>query len=405
MALLLASDPDAYAERLAASHDYDITVEVLDAEERVLTSARLLDGQINLQRDSTVRRTATLSLLDPNFELGLDTADVTGGATPNRFIRITHHVEVGNELVSVPCMVGPISQTSRTGPVIDVEVQDKTARAMYGTKPFRVAKGENAATAIRKIMATCTGEEKFRLASTSYRLPVAVNVGWAEESSPWTLCAKIASWARLRLYYSCDGYLTLAPRASVASWTFDAGNIVGDPTGVIDFAGVVNYARVTSTDEAGAVLRGARPPASHPLSPDAMGRNGVPFFLPALAEVDGVGTKPVRPSAKKGRKVSPRVWRKFASDLKSWQAKVRSAAQKAQQSADSLLEAGLGLDAAVSFNAVPVFHLDADDLVAVVTEAGPRTLTLDTASIPLCSGEMSVGTYRRVSKPPKGVSA
>lgn len=406
MAVLLAEDEVAYAARINGSHDYRIEVDVLDTEERVLVSAKLLDGQVNFQRESTVRRTATLTLLDPSHALGLDTGDITAGALfADRMIRVRHVVEVDGKDVAPTVIVGPVSQVSRTGAVIEVEVQDKTALAMLGSKPFTVPKGMNAAGAIYSILNNCTGEQHFRLIETAYRLPVSMSVGWADEASPWSVVTRIAAMAGLRVYYSCDGYVTLEPRTSTVVWTFNAANITSEVTAAVDLSDLVNYARVTSSDEANTVLRGAAPPADHPLSPQSLGRHGVNRYMPALAEVDGPGAKPVRPKAKKGRQLPYKVRKGFIDDMTEWRADVRSVQEMAQRSANSLLTAGLGVTSEVTFSAIPVFHLDAGDMVRVVTEAGPRVLRLEQASIPLTSGDMTVGFYRRVSRPPRGRAA
>lgn len=384
----------AYLERIAGPHDYDLFVDVLDMEENVLASATLLDGQINILPDADVRRTANLRLLDPDQSLGLDSGSVFRSALfADRMVRIRHSVNVPGfgDVVCTP-FVGPVQRLNRNGSTIDIECHDKTALTILGNRPLTVQKGRYAVDAIREIMETRCGETRFRFPQgTRMRLRRNYSVGWSDEASAWAVCSRIAWAAGLRLFYSCDGYLTLAPRSTSAVVEFEEDTLTSTVVGDHDFSGVINYARAEAGDK---IVRTATAPPEHPLSPQNLGRNGVPRYLPSLAEVDAPPDRPTKPGTKR-RKASKAQLNKYAQELEKWTAEVTTVRARAQATADSLLAAGLPQTAALSFPAVPVFHLDVDDPIRLNTEEGVATLRFSEATIPLVNGDMTVGSRRR----------
>lgn len=395
----------AYRERITASHDYDLLVDVLSMNEKPLYPAVLIDGQINIQRDAGVRRTGTLTLLDPDSGLNLDTGSPSKGALfANKMVRVRHVVDVpgfGN-VISTP-IVGPISRLNRNGATIDIEIQDKTALAILGCPPLTVTKGMNSVAAIVKIMRERTGEDRFRVPSgTRHRLTRNYSVAWPDESSPWAVCSAIARAAGLQLLYSCDGYLTLRPRLTQSVFEFGALNLTSAVSGDSDFAGFVNYARATAGDK---IVRTAEAPVDHPMAPGnaEFMRNGVKRYLPSLADVNDPGDRPERPGTKR-RKASKAQLKKFGIEMEKYATEVSTARALAQATANSLLAAGLPMNANLACSTVPAFHLDVDDPVKLTTPTDTTILPFSEASIPLVSGDMSLGLLRRVSRPGRRVA-
>ncbi|HKY57656.1 MAG TPA: hypothetical protein VJL80_06435 [Aeromicrobium sp.] len=384
----------AYHAHLLEPHDYDLFVDVLDMEENVLASADLLDGQINILADADVRRTASLRLLDPDHSLGLDAGSVYSSALfADRMVRIRHSVNVPGfgEVVATP-FVGPVVRLNRNGSTIDIECHDKTALTILGTRPLAAQKGRYAVDAIEEIMESRCGETRFRLPrGTRTRLRRHYAVGWSDEASPWAVCSRIAWAAGLRMLYSCDGYLTLTPRSTTPVFEFTEDALTSAVVGDHDFSGVINYARAEAGDK---IVRTATAPPEHPLSPQNLGRNGVNRYLPSLAEVDAPPDRPTKPGTKR-RKASKAQLNKYAQELEKWTDQVTTARARAQATADSLLAAGLPQTAALSFSAVPLFHLDVDDPIRLSTDEGVATLRFSEATIPLVSGDMTVGARRR----------
>lgn len=387
----------AYHERITSSHDYTLLVDVLTMNQVPVGPARLVDGQINLQRDAEVRRTATLTLLDPDHGLELDSGSPHAGAVfADRMIRVRHAVEVpGFGTVVATPFVGPIVKLNRNGATIDLECQDKTGLAILGTKPYTVTKGMNAIGAIVAVMRDCTGERHFRI-PTGSRILLNRNysVSWPDESSPWAVVSRIAWASGLQVFYSCDGYLTVRPRPTQAVFEFGERNLTSAPSGDHDFSGVVNYARATAGDK---IVKAAQAPSDHPLAPGNLGRNGVPRYLPALADLDAPDA-PAKPGTKR-RPASKAQKKKFAIAMEEYAAQVKSVSALAQATANSLLAAGLPMNANLAWSAIPVFHLDVDDPVLLSTGDGATILPFAEASIPLVSGDMTGGLRKVVSRP------
>lgn len=380
----------AYHRRIAGSHDYTLTADILDMEENVIGPTRVVDGQINILRDSVIHRTTTLTLSDPERVLGLDGDSVfAGSAAANRMIRIRHTVEVpGFGDVTCTPFVGPFVRVNRNDDTIDVEAQDKTGLCVNGSAPFVVPRGMNAMTAIRKIGTECLGETRFRLpAGVRFRLLKPYSVSWPDESSPWVRIQQIAHAAGMSAFYSSDGYLTVRPSPSTPMLEFGADGIPSTsvPTSDSDFSQIVNYARVEA-DKIIAVQNQDLIDATHPFSPTSLGRNGVPRYLPALAEQTGPGPEPQRPGTKSGgvrRPASKSEWSKYSQEAEDYEAAVRAARTKANATAVAMLNEGLTQQMNLNWSCVPVFHLDFGDRIRLTTDEGAATLKLTQATIPL----------------------
>jgi len=235
-------------------------------------------------------------------------------------------------------------------------------------------------------MAQGAGENRFRLPNGINRnVHKSYSTGWTSDSSPWVVASRIAAQLNMQLLYSCDGYLTLRHLPQHPNLTATGAAITSAPQTDFDATSVFNTVRVTgtlappkkkkTTKKAKAdqqqpttkITAVATAAPNHPLSPQRLGRNGVPRYLPDL--IDG-------------------------STYKSM--------AQARALAVTTLAQSLPLTTGVSFDMVPVFHLDSGDLIQAQTDAGRVVVRLETASIPIgSSGDMSVGVQRRVSRGPK----
>ena len=362
-----AADADAYRARLNSSHDFTIEVDVLDMDEHLLGQVQFLDGQVNFQRqarDSTngIARTGNLVVLDPADLLQVSL--LQGQAFGDKMIRPRHVLDVpGVGEVSVDCGVFVISQPQGDSFELTLELQDKTALAVRGTKPYTVKKGRNAVEAWVAILSDTTGERKFRVPTGSkIRLPRAVNVGWSDDASPWVACQEIADILGMEQLYSNDGYATLREELTAPVWTFDTDvNVTALPEGGYDWADAVNYVRV------GGGKKGAKPgvqdaPATHPNNAANLARHGVPRYLPFISD---------------------KTYKTYA---------------QRQAAANRLLARELPMNNDMSWPVIPVFHLDPGDPVRLNSPDGSTVLPLQEASIPLgVGGDMTVGATKVVS--------
>lgn len=371
----------AYFDRLFGSHDFAVTVEVLDMNERPQGVATILDGQVNLHDGGAIRRTASLTISDPEGALDFaDSSDWNPRALwADRMVRIVHAVNVpGVGLVRVVVFVGILSTIERSGAEVSVELQDKTALAVRGCPPMTVKKGMNAVDAIEKILRERTGEFRFRFPRASRRLHKPYSVGWEGEASPLAVCRRIARRELgMQLLWSADGYALLRKRPSKASLTVP--HVTGVPSSSADFTDLTNWVRVRGHQQSktknrkggGSVTTTSQPQAvarikpGRTLSPEWLARKGVPRYWPTLIEDDALRT-----------------------------------VKRAKQEAERQLAGTDRLQDAPAVTCVPFFHGDADDLVKFLTPEGSLTVRLGDCSIPLgVGGDMTIGTHRWVSRP------
>lgn len=391
----------AYHARIAGDHDYEITAEILDTEEHVVGPAQLIDGQIDIVRDTAVRRIARVTLSDPDRTLGLDSSSVfAGSAAANRMLRIRHTVDVpGFGDVTCTPFVGPILKPSRNGATLDIEAHEKTHLAITGEQPYTVPRGMNAMAAVRAIMHDRYGETRFRLPSgVRYRLRRPYSVSWPDESSGWVRVQQICHAAGLHAYYSCDGYLTAAPARSTPVLEFggDGVPITQAPAADVDFTQIVNYSRVEADKII--VVRKLEPSSTHPFSPGVLGRNGIPRHLASLTEISGPGAAPQRPGSKH-RPASKSEWAKYAQDVEKYDAATRAITSKATAIAQARLDEGLSQEVNLNLATVPVFHLDYNDPIRITTTEGSQVIRFTEGSIPLVTGDMTIGIVRQIARP------
>jgi hypothetical protein len=376
-----------YVATLFGHHDFAVYVDLVKLDGTPIRSVTdtVVDGQVNLQSGEAVQRTATFTFYDPDHSLHLDSDSPWEGAVwADRMVKVRHQVTVPTvgQVTAVP-FIGPVVKVSRDGDEVSVECQDKTCLAITGSTPVTAKKGTNAVAAIRRIMASATGEDKFRLPSGVNRnLHKSLSCGWHDDASPWVVCQRIANQLNMQLYYSCDGYLTLRRWPTAYAITAPGTVLTSQPAVDFDATQVANMVRVSGTlapPKKKATKKDGKPSierpatkvnavaqagAAHPLSPQRLGRNGVPRYLPII--IEGA------------------VYKSLA---------------QARELATETLSHDLMLTTGVTFDMIPVFHLDTGDLIVAQGPTGRVVVRLDTGSIPLSiSGDMSVGYQRNVSE-------
>lgn len=366
----------AYIARLFGSHDFSVEVQVLDMDEQPMGTAVLLDGQVNLHADATIRRTASLTISDP--EGAFDFADASGWSPramwADRLLRVRHTIDD----VTVTAFVGIPATIDRNGADVRIELQDKSALAARGCPPMTVHKGLNAVEAIERILRRRTGEFRFRFPKRKKRLSRAYSVGWDDESSPLAVCRQIARRELgMQLIWSADGYALLRNRPTRVALTIP--HATGTASMSADFTSMVNWVRVRghkksktrNKDGGGTVTTTQRPVAiarirkGRTFAPGRLARKGVPRYWPLLVDDDSL------------RKLDA----------------VKQRARDELRDSDQLGDAP-------AITCVPFFHGDADDWVKVnVPQEGEVRVRLGDCSIPLgVGGDMTIGTHRWVSK-------
>lgn len=363
-----AVDVAAYtAALLADRREIRIAVDVLDAEETPrgsLTSpeSRLVSGAINVDAAASPTRTCDLTLVDPQRTLRFEPANPAEGALyADSMISVTYGLRLADRSwVDVPVFRGPITKFARTGPDVTLAAAGKEslmlAPATAYKPPHQVDQHTETVEAIDRL-ARFFGERRLDLARISPPHHTTDKMSVAPKAEPWPVLQRLAHEATRQLYYTGAGVLRLRELPTKPVFTFGEDLITSEPALEWDMSDVRNLVSVSGDKGKPQV---ARPPATHPLSPDALGRNGTPRYLAEWLDAgkQGPGDR--------------------------------------QRMADKGLELRLRETLTVSFSAVPVPHLEEGDPVRIEWGDLVADFPMSKFTIPLTTDAMSVGTMSKV---------
>lgn len=368
----------AFHRALRSSHTRQTYVTLLDLNGNAIRSLNhvVLDGQVTVDMDAEVTRSLNLTLLDPDHSLDFDTDTPNDGALfADRMIRVHYSVlveELGRR-VSVPIFTGPITRMERNRDTIEVEAQGKEVLGMGAIwKPRSFRKGARKDVYIRQLLRDEAGENRLSIPRSNIRTAKTVNLG--RYSRPWPRAKAAANSMGMQLFYDGTGRAVLRHLPEKPVYTFRSGN-GGDVVSEIGVTyeltdNIVNTVVVRGQQQAkGRIEAQAVAPAQHPLSPRRLGRrskagNFVPRHMVEVIENDGIRTK-------------------------------KAAKQRAKKRLNNVLREAVE----VTFDTLPVPHLDPGDLVRVRTDDFTASFRLRQFTIPLgASGNptMSIGYLKRV---------
>jgi hypothetical protein len=370
-----AADLKLFHLGLCAHHSVKITMSILTLGHAYVgdLSAQLMDGQVTIDGDADVTRSLTCQLMDPDRVLQLDSTSPNDGALFfDRMIQVTYSVKSAllPRWVDVPIFTGPITKMSRTDEIINLEAMGKEKlvtppTVAYYSKTW--AKGLKRTAIATAIMHDYGGETKFTI--PDWPNVVTTPVTMTSESNMWALVQKMIGGRVTRhCFYDGRGILVARDMPKSSSYTFtsgNGGNITSRP--IVDYDGdnVINAVRVKGGDPKGkakAPVVTILAPATHPLSPKALGRNGKSRVILEVVDDDTVKT-------------------------------AAAAKQLAQTHLDTVLKQSVD----VKFDALVVPHLEPEDLYTLNTPEFSIQARARQFSIPLRSANMSVGTAKRVS--------
>lgn len=366
-----ASEYAAYVRTLRSTHERRVRVDLTTlsgGSMSDLSDVRILDGQVTVDGASDVTRSLSLTFFDPENVLDFDTDSPNNGALfLDRMVRVRYGVFVEDLDRWVDCTVfhGPITQLSRDGVKVNVEAQGKEALAMgntWGVRTFR--KGMRKHEVIRQILRDFAGENRFAISEFAGTLPSPLSLN--ADLTPWENARKVAAGMTRQLFYNGAGVCTLRAYPGSALYTFtdgDGGDLLSEVSASYS-ADIKNHIIVTgkkpTNKKKAAPKAAATAPNSSGLSPSRLGRNGVPRYIVERIQNNSV-----------------------------------TSVKEAREYAERILEDRLRNSVEVSFDALPIPHLDPGDLVSVRSEQGSFTFRLTQFTIPLVSGAMNVGYTAR----------
>lgn len=373
---LSVDDLRSFHAALRQSHLTRIQVDVLNRDEQViagLPKPYITSGAVNADMSAAATRSLEMTLVDPEGRLEFIPASPSdAGVFADNFLAVRRgiYVEELSRWVDVPIFWGPLTGVTRDGDEITVKAMGKESLALRPAvvwKPLTIKQRTTVEDAVKKILQG-QGEARFGLDTLSPQKRIPRPVSLARTTEAWKVCRKIVGSQNRQLYYDGLGRVRLRAFPGQPLYTFrsgEAGSITTKPKLDFDMSGLRNLILVLGVKPSGPGKRPhaiAQPPAEHPLSPQSLARNGKPRYL---VEV-----------------------------VKAKHARRRSQCQKI---ADRVLAEKLAAAVTISFEALPVPHLEEGDMVALEHDGVTYSFQLRQFTIPLTSDEaQSFGFLKRI---------
>lgn len=373
---LTALEQAAFHATLCTHHTITVSVYVQDLNGLYLSnvSDMLLDGQVNVDADADITRSLTATFMDRSHAMSFDSSSPDDGAL--YFDRMLHvdysvHVPALDRRVVVPVFEGPVTKFDRDGEQVGIEAQGKEVLGLNEIwRPLNIVKGANKVAAMRLILSSRAGETRFAMPTTTQTLPAAVALDRMAQA--WPAAVGIATGMTQQLFYDGSGTCRLRVAPSSPVYTFrDGPRVNANITSHVQLTKDAERIKNTVWVQGGLKLGGksgnasavAVAPKDHPLSPQALARNGQPRHFVEQIQEDTVRTD----------------------------AQARTLATSTLN--DRLLDV-----TDMTCNALPVPHLDPLDVVQIQTGAFTSNIRLRKFSLPLSvTADMSLGAIQRVS--------
>lgn len=366
---LSTADLRLFEASLVTSHQIKTVVQILDLDHRYLAdvSTRLIDGQVNCVFEDALTRSAQLTLIDPDAQIGFDTRSPSDNALyADRMIKIVYSVwsELLPRWVDVPLFCGPVTKVTRDDAILSVECQGKESlygepNMLWSAKTY--PKGTRLVALVQDLM-TRLGETKFdleALTATTVR-----DFSLTPETVPWQFAKSLIGNTARQIFYDARGVLRVRTAPTTPSFTFTSAHLTSVPKLDYDHSAIRNTVLFKGATPEGKpqIVAKAYLPSTDPSSAMALGRAGKPRYLVEVVEDDAVNTQ-------------------------------AAANARAVAELNLVKTSGVGFD----FDSFPVPHLELCDWFHLNTREASINLRADQFAIPLRAGAQSNGTIRKLS--------
>lgn len=270
---------NALIATLAKDHLIDVSVRILTTEHKHLGSiTEILGGQVNIDMAADVTRQLQLSFVDREGVIRVDTSD--GRPELRRMIQVHYKVRVGDEWVSIPIFTGPITSVKREADnMVNLEALGKEHLLMGPIwKSLSYPKSSNRMAVVRAVL-TEAGERSMALPKGwKQRTKYAFSV--KKQDSAWPRIKVVTKGSRAQIFYDGRGVARVRKHPVRSCFTFrdgDGGMILTPPLVAESSQDIVNTVYVVGAVPVGKkspLVAEVTLPASHPYSPEELGRYG-----------------------------------------------------------------------------------------------------------------------------------
>jgi hypothetical protein len=347
----------------------DVSVMTMQGDYKYNLSSAVMDGQVTFDTTTDITRSLSLTLFDPTGVIKLDPMDPSQTSVfVTDMIKIVYVVidPTTHAVYNVPLFKGPITEVQRDDIQLEVTAQGKEVLSLNNAFLGRTFKrGQLKTDVIHEILSDMCGEASFDIPDRTARLPNNLKLG--RNKIPWKVAKRLAHSMSCQLFYDGRGVCRMRPLPGD----------VNKPVLVMDdswFSGQRPQITFDGTVIKNAIIvKGAKPkkaktnvtatavaPRDDPLSPWALGRNGVPRYIFEVHQDETLRTT-----------------------------------AECQTLADSLLNHSLRAGVLASWDGLPHPRLEEMDLVHVESEELSVEVGLNQFVIPLTA---SVATYGYVKK-------
>jgi hypothetical protein len=249
-------------------------------------SGLVIGGQVDVDRDAAITRSAKLQLMDVEHNLNFDAFNPADGANYfTQMIRIYYGVsrfEPGSPVYWVPVMTGPIDDVQRDGWQLNLSITGKEVFAKSGMwQAWSWPAGWSKNDVIANAMQIHTGEVFFNFDWTNATITAPFSLEAGDDL--FENLRQLADDSGYQLFYDGWGNLRLRWQNSNMIFTFTDDWLTDTPSVDYDASKVVNAVRYEGWTPPGYTTPLAitvTAPDWHPFSPAKMGRNGVARYLP-----------------------------------------------------------------------------------------------------------------------------
>ena len=288
---LSSADWQKYVAGILGTHERRIHVEVLDLEGRLLRSLSpvILDGQVMV--DTTRGKDQPSRILDfrivdearaLNFE-----PDSPAGAPlhRSRMLRIidSRRIPALEDWVDATVFTGPIWNFNRNGAEVQLVAHGKEKLAMGARWSPREFKKKSQKTDAIRTLARDTGERHLQIPDLKQTFPAKLTVARLDHAWPkMKSVSESLDGGGRNLFYNGAGWLKMPPWSTLPCYTFNHA-LLSEVEIKRTVDGLVNVVEVFGGNPRGPKKRVKSGPVAlpvdHPLSPQKLGRNGVPLRL------------------------------------------------------------------------------------------------------------------------------